>query len=152
MAKVNPEKAATVGAFLWRYQMALYRCVGEAPPSKASIGLACDIEDGIHTFEGYIEIDPCVWPPVTRDTKHHDFFAAIVLLDDMSLPELLNLTRWRRFVHNNAPIPKRPEPKPDFSVRAALSGQGARSAGRSAALSATEGLTTTVGSWALPVA
>jgi hypothetical protein len=121
--KVNPDKAATVGAFLWRYKMALYRCMGEAAPSSASAGLAREIEDGIHVFEGHITVDASLWPPITNDTKHRDVFAAIILLDDLAMPELLNLARWRKFVHNNGPMPKRPEPEPDFSFRACYWGK-----------------------------
>jgi hypothetical protein len=118
MAKVNPDRAATAGAFLWRYMTARHRCVGALPPQKAAAGLARDIEDGIEVFDSNLGVDASTWPPVTSDAKHPDLFRAIVLLDDNAMPELLLLARWRRFVHCNGPIPARPEPDPDFSFRA----------------------------------
>ena len=118
MTKVNPDKASTVGAFLWRYMTARFQCVGEAPPARAAVGLARDIEDGIQLFDSEISIDATAWLPVTTDIKQPDFFRAVVLLDEQAMPELLHLARWRRFVHHNGPIPARPEPEPDFSFRA----------------------------------
>lgn len=103
---VGRGKATRVGAFLWRYQMARHRCMGESAP-RPEDQLVAEVEQGIHRFGGDIIIEARLWPPVTNDAKHQDFFRAIVLLDDLAMPELMDLAGWRDFVHNNRVMPER---------------------------------------------
>jgi hypothetical protein len=115
---VSRDKAARVGAFLWRYQMARHRCMGEQPRPEDQ--LAVEVEQGIQRFGGEIIIEARLWPPVTNDAKHQDFFRAIVLLDDLAMPELVDLAGWRDFVHDNRVMPERREQPDDLEMHSAL--------------------------------
>ena len=109
---VSRDKAARVGGFLGRYQMARHRCMGEPAP-RPEDQLVAEVEQGIHRFGGEIIIESRLWPPVTNDAKHQDFFRAIVLLDDLAMPELADVAGWRDFVHDNRLMPERREHSPD---------------------------------------
>jgi hypothetical protein len=78
MARIDVGRAAQVGGFVFRYLWARHRCVGaNAPPIPRRLTILT--AQGTREFDG-IDIEPFKEPPIRRDTKHPDFFRAIVLL------------------------------------------------------------------------
>ena len=86
MGRVNKEKAAKTAAFLFRYIVARYRCVGGSV-SSGRIRLASEIKGGLQVFEGAIIVDADVQPPIINDHEQQDFFMAI-FKDGGAVPEI----------------------------------------------------------------
>jgi hypothetical protein len=74
MSRINKEKAAKTAAFLFRYMVARYRCVGGSV-SSGRIRLASEIKGGLQVFEGAIIVDADVQPPIINDHEHQDFLS-----------------------------------------------------------------------------
>ena len=106
MGRVNKEKAAKTAAFLFRYMVARYRCVGGSV-SSGRIRLASEIKGGLQVFEGAIIVDADVQPPIINDHAHQDFFIAI-LKGGSAVAEIEpeELAEWRNYVLHGGPVPK----------------------------------------------
>ena len=113
MHQVDRTTAAKSGEFLYRYMWARRRCVRAQTPANR---LAHLIASGWREFDG-IEIEPEESPPVVRDNKHPEFFAAIIELDDTAMPDLEDLLAWRAYVLDNGALPKRPAAESAFPIR-----------------------------------
>jgi hypothetical protein len=97
MARIDAGRAAQVGGFVFRYLWARHRCMGaDVPPTPRRLTIL--VAQGEREFND-IDVEPYKDPPIRRDTKHPDFFRAIVLLDAFS-------RQWRAYVHHSAPIPR----------------------------------------------
>ena len=86
MGRIDAGKAAQVGGFGFRYLWARHRCTGTEPPASPR-RLTILVAQGTREFDG-TNVEPYKEPPITRDSKHPDFFRAIILLDDRGLPAL----------------------------------------------------------------
>jgi hypothetical protein len=106
MGKID---AAKVGDFLFRYMFARYKCKHMAEPPQPAARLPDLIKQGRRVFDE-IHLAPEANPPIVRDDKHNDFFAAIINRDNGAMPGLADLAYWRNYVHFNGPIPQRREP------------------------------------------
>ena len=113
MHQVDRATAVKSGDFLYRYMWARRRCCrAETPDTR----LAYLIASGQREFDG-IEIQPEVSPPVVRDNKHPEFFAAMLEVDDSAMPDLEDLLAWRAYVLDNGALPKRPAAASAFPIR-----------------------------------
>jgi hypothetical protein len=113
MQQIDRDTAAKSGDFLYRYMWARRRCCRAAAPDNR---LGHLIEAGKREFDG-IAIEPEESPPVLRDNKHPEFFAAMVELDDAAMPDLEDLLAWRAYVLDNGALPKRPAAESAFPIR-----------------------------------
>ena len=113
MHKGDREAATNSGDFLYRYMWARRRCCRAAAPDTRLVSL---IEAGEREFDS-IEIEPEESPPVVRDNKHPEFFAAIIEFDDTAMPDLEDLLAWRAYVLDNGALPKRPAAESAFPIR-----------------------------------
>src|ERR1051326_4165127 len=113
MQQIDRDTAAKSGDFLYRYMWARRRCCRAQTPDTR---LAPLIESGKREFDG-IEIEPHQSPPVVQDYKHPEFFAAIIELDHMAMPDLEDLPAWRAYVLDNGALPKRPAAESAFPIR-----------------------------------
>src|SRR5205814_9628503 len=89
------------------------RCCRAAAPDTRLVSL---IEAGEREFDS-IEIEPEESPPVVRDNKHPEFFAAIIELDGTAMPDLEDLLAWRAYVIDNGALAKRPAAESAFPLR-----------------------------------
>ena len=102
MARIDAGRAAQVGGFVFRYLWARHRCIGaDAPPTPRRLTIL--VAQGEREFND-IDVEPYKDPPIRRDTKHPDFFRAIVLLDDRAMPGLAFSRQWRAYVHHAGQI------------------------------------------------
>lgn len=113
MHQVDRATAVKSGDFLYRYMWARRRCCRAEPPDTR---LAHLIASGQREFDG-IEIEPEVSPPIVRDNKHPEFFAAMLELDEAAMPDLEDLLAWRAYVLDNGALPKRPAAASAFPIR-----------------------------------
>jgi len=93
MGRIDAGKAAQVGGFGFRYLWARHRCTGTEPPASPR-RLTILVAQGTREFDG-TNVEPYKDPPITRDSKHPDFFRAIILLDDKAMPALPCHATWR---------------------------------------------------------
>jgi len=104
MARIDAGRAAQVGGFVFRYLWSRHRCLGaDAPPTPRRLTIL--VAQGAREFDG-IDVEPYKEPPIRRDTKHPDFFRAIVLLDDRAMPALAFSRQWCAYVHHSATLPR----------------------------------------------
>jgi hypothetical protein len=105
MGRIDAGKAAQVGGFGFRYLWARHRCTGTEPPASPR-RLTLLVAQGTREFDG-TNVEPYKEPPITRDSKHPDFFRAIILIDDRGLPALPWSRQWRAYVHHWHQFPER---------------------------------------------
>jgi len=103
MGRIHAGRAAQVGGFGFRYLWARHRCTGTEPPASPP-RVTILIAQGTREFDG-TNVQPYKELPITPDSKHPDFFHAI-LLDDRAMPALPWSRQWRAYVHHSAPIPR----------------------------------------------
>ena len=111
MGKVDKDKAAKTGDFLFRYMWARHRCAGAPAPADAA-WLAYLIEWGNTKFDN-VYIDPDVSPPIVWDNEHPAFFSAMVSMDHGTMPRPADLAAWRSYVLYNSLPPERPLQAPE---------------------------------------
>lgn len=86
MGRIDGRRAAQVGGFVFRYLWTRHRCTGTEPPASPP-RVTILIAQGTREFDG-TNVQPYKELPITRDSKHPDFFRAIILLDDRAMPAL----------------------------------------------------------------
>ena len=115
MGKVDKDKAAKTGDFLFRYMWTRHRCTREPAPADAA-WLAYLIEWGNTKFDN-VYIDPDVSPPIVWDNKHPAFFSAMVSMDHGAMSRPADLAAWRSYVLYNSLPPERPLQPPEPAAR-----------------------------------
>jgi hypothetical protein len=79
VGKVDKDKAAKTGDFLYRYMWTRHRCIGAPAPADAA-WLAYLIEWGKKKFDN-IHVEPDESPPIVWDNHHPAFFSAMVEIE-----------------------------------------------------------------------
>jgi hypothetical protein len=110
VGKVDKDKAAKIGDFLYRYMWTRHRCTGAPAPADAA-WLAYLIEWGKKKFDN-IYVEPDESPPIVWDNQHPAFFSAMVKVDHGAMPRPAHLAAWRTYVLYNNPPPERPLKSP----------------------------------------
>jgi len=112
MSKVNKQRAAKIGDFLFRYMQARHRFKELVERPLPSSELATLIGLGKQEFDE-IYIEPDANPPVVLDGKADDVFDAIINKKYRAIaffdPQLV--AAWRNHVVNDGPMPKKPGPR-----------------------------------------
>ena len=120
MGKVDKDKAAKTGDFLYRYMWTRHRCIGAPAPADAA-WLAYLIEWGKKKFDN-IHVEPDESPPIVWDNHHPAFFSAMVEMNYAATPLPADLAAWRTYVLYNSPPPERPVESPERAAVRARSG------------------------------
>jgi hypothetical protein len=118
MEKVDKDKAAKTGDFLYRYMWTRHRCTGAPAPADAA-WLAYLIAWGKKKFDN-IHVEPEESPPIVWDNHHPAFFSAMVEMNYAATPRPADLAAWRTYVLYNSIPPETPleSPKPGVPIRA----------------------------------
>ena len=112
MGKVNADRAAKVGDFLFRYMRTRHRFEERVVhPPRADL-LASLIARGKQGFDE-IYVEPEANPPVVLDGKADDVFEAIIRKRYSAMPgwDRLLLAAWRNYVFSDGPLPRKPGPR-----------------------------------------
>jgi hypothetical protein len=109
MAKVDAEKAAKVGDFLFRYMHARHWFKERLERPLPSNELATRIGLGKQEFDE-IYVEPDANPPVVLDGKAGDVFDAIINKKYRAIPfyDPQLVAAWRNYVVNDGPMPQKP--------------------------------------------
>ena len=109
MGKVDKDKAAKVGDFLFRYMRARHRFKEMLERPLPSNELATLIGLGKQEFDE-IYVEPDANPPVVLDGKAGDVFDAIINKKYRAIPffDPALVAAWRNYVVNDGPMPKKP--------------------------------------------
>ena len=112
MAKIDSEKAARVGDFLFRYMRARHRFNAKVDRPLPGHELAALIGQGKTEFDE-IYVEPQANPPIAFDGKADDVFDAIIKKRYRAIPFWVPevVAAWRHYVFNNGPLPRRPGPR-----------------------------------------
>jgi len=112
MSKVNKQRAAKIGDFLFRYMQARHRFKELVERPLPSSDLATLIGLGKQEFDE-IYIEPDANPPVVLDGKADDVFNAIINKKYRAIPffDPQLVAAWRNHVVNDGPMPKKPGPR-----------------------------------------
>jgi hypothetical protein len=111
VGKVDKDKAAKTGDFLYRYMWTRHRCTGAPAPADAA-WLAYLIEWGKKKFDN-VYVEPDASPPTVWDKQHPAFFSAMVKTDHGAMPRPADLAAWRTYVLYNSLPPERPLRAPE---------------------------------------
>jgi hypothetical protein len=112
MGKVDKDKAAKVGDFLFRYMGARHRFNEMLERPLPSNELATLISLGKQEFDE-IYVEPDAKPPVVLDGKAGDVFDAIINKKYRAIPffDPQLVAAWRNYVVNDGPMPRKPGPR-----------------------------------------
>ena len=109
MDKVDAEKAAKIGDFLFRYMQARHRFKDRLERPLPSHELAALICLGKQEFDE-IYIEPDANPPIVLDGKADDVFEAIIKKRFRAIPfwDPGLVAAWRNYVLSDGPMPRKP--------------------------------------------
>src|SRR5436305_6660660 len=109
MDKVDAEKAAKIGDFLFRYMQARHRFKDRLERPLPSHELAALICLGKQEFDE-IYIEPDANPPIVLDGKADDVFEALIKKRYRAIPffDPLLVAAWRHYVISDGPMPRKP--------------------------------------------
>ena len=112
MDKVDAEKAAKIGDFLFRYMQARHRFKDRLERPLPSHELAALICLGKQEFDE-IYIEPDANPPIVLDGKADDVFEAIIKKRYRAIPfwDPTLVAAWRNYVVNDGPMPRKLGPR-----------------------------------------
>ena len=121
MGKVDAEKAAKIGDFLFRYMRARHRFKERLERPLPAHELAALIGRGKAEFDE-IYIEPDANPPIVLDGKADDVFEAIIKKRFRAIPfwDPGLVAAWRHYVLSDGPMPRRQGPR---RARASHNGQ-----------------------------
>ena len=112
MGKVDAEKAARIGDFLFRYMQARHRFKDRLERPLQSHELAALICRGKQEFDE-IYIEPDANAPIVLDGKADDVFEAIIKKRYRAIPcwDPGLVAAWRHYVVSDGPMPRKPGPR-----------------------------------------
>jgi hypothetical protein len=118
MGKIDKERAAKVGDFLFRYMQARHRFKDRLERPLPSHELATLIERGKQEFDE-IYVEPDANPPIVLDGKADNVFDAIINKKYRAIPfcDPQLVAAWRHYVVSDGPMPRKPGSRRAHAVR-----------------------------------